>query len=153
MNLHWSARNDQNFDLQMGVQVMAPRLIIDGTLPLRLHARTPFWLGQRRLGLWTLRYQEFTIVQRFTSNSWLVTSMISFDSRRPQVPAVTLAEAQDAAAAYARDNHSAATWRAYESDWTIFSAWCQSVDRPPLPATCTTVALFLAAQAHMGLAP
>jgi site-specific recombinase XerD len=52
-----------------------------------------------------------------------------------------------------RGSRSAATWRAYESDWTLFSAWCQSVDRPALPATPTAVALFLAAQARMGLAP
>ena len=74
-------------------------------------------------------------------------------SRRPQVPAVALAEAQDAAAAYARGSRSTATWRAYESDWKLFSAWCESVDYPALPATATTVALFLAAQAKLGLAP
>ena len=74
--------------------------------------------------------------------------------RRPhQVPALALAEAQNAAAAYARGSRSAATWRAYESDWKIFSAWCQAVDRLALPATSTTVALFLAAQASGGLAP
>jgi site-specific recombinase XerD len=66
---------------------------------------------------------------------------------------VALAEAQDAAAAYARGSRSAATWRAYESDWRLFTTWCQSVDHPALPATATTVALFLAVQAQLGLAP
>lgn len=66
---------------------------------------------------------------------------------------MALAEAQGAAAAYARGSRSAATWRAYESDWKRFSTWCQSVDHPALPATATAVALFLAAQAKLGLAP
>jgi site-specific recombinase XerD len=74
-------------------------------------------------------------------------------THRPQAPAVALAEAQDAASAYARGSRSAATWRAYESDWKRFITWCRSVDRPALPATATTVALFLAAEARTGLAP
>jgi hypothetical protein len=69
------------------------------------------------------------------------------------LPAVVLEIAEDAAALYARGSRAAATWRAYESDWRIFAAWCQSVEQPALPASPHTVALFLAAQARLGHAP
>ena len=69
------------------------------------------------------------------------------------LPSVALDRAEDAAAIYARGSRAAATWRAYESDWRIFAAWCHSVDQPALPASPHTVALFLAAQAQLGHAP
>ena len=72
---------------------------------------------------------------------------------RPTLPALSLEAAEDAAAQYARGSRAASTWRAYESDWRIFAAWCQSVKPPPLPASPHTVALFLAAQARLGHAP
>jgi site-specific recombinase XerD len=72
---------------------------------------------------------------------------------RPTVPALALQEAESAAAEYARGSRAASTWRAYESDWRIFAAWCRSVGQPALPATPHTVALFLAAQAALGHAP
>lgn len=37
---------------------------------------------------------------------------------------------------------ASATVRAYEADWRIFAAWCQSAGRDPLPATPDTVMLF-----------
>jgi len=43
--------------------------------------------------------------------------------------------------------------RAYESDWRIFTHWCQTMDLAALPAAPTTVAMFLAAQAKHGTAP
>ncbi len=72
---------------------------------------------------------------------------------QPRLPAVALEEARQAAAAYAKGSRSPATWRAYESDWKVFNAWCDSVDRVPLPAQPSTVALFLAAQAKKKIAP
>lgn len=76
---------------------------------------------------------------------------------RPALPAVVLAAAQAAAQAaaarYARGSRAASTWRAYESDWALFTAWCASVKRPALPAEPSTVALFLAAEAKLGRAP
>ena len=72
---------------------------------------------------------------------------------QPAVPSITLKNAEKAAASYARGSRAAATWRAYESDWRIFAAWCQAVNEPALPATPHTVALFLAAQADLGHAP
>jgi integrase len=39
------------------------------------------------------------------------------------------------------------TKRAYRSDWDRFSTWCGTTGHTPLPATPTTVALYLAAQA------
>jgi site-specific recombinase XerD len=71
----------------------------------------------------------------------------------PTLPALVLEAARRAAETYARGSRAASTWRAYQSDWRIFAAWCQTVDRPALPATPNTVALFLAAQAARGLAP
>jgi site-specific recombinase XerD len=54
---------------------------------------------------------------------------------------------------FATASRASSTWRAYESDWRIFMAWCQSVDLPTLPAAPATVAMFLAAQAKNGTAP
>ena len=73
--------------------------------------------------------------------------------RAPSLPAVSLDEALAAAAGYAKASRSTATWRAYEADWTVFQAWCRAVQLAPLPATPTTVALFIAAQATLGRAP
>lgn len=72
---------------------------------------------------------------------------------RPALAAVALEAAEDAAAQYARGSRAASTWRAYESDWRIFAAWCHAVGEMSLPATPHTVALFLAAQARLGHAP
>ena len=72
---------------------------------------------------------------------------------RPTLPAVSLVEALEAAAGFAKASRSAATWRAYEADWKGFSHWCRAVDLVPLPATSHTVALFIAAEAKRGRAP
>jgi site-specific recombinase XerD len=70
-----------------------------------------------------------------------------------QLPVIALEEAREAAAAYAKGSRSAATWRAYESDWRSFSSWCDGVKQPALPATPNTVALYIASQAKEGYAP
>lgn len=72
---------------------------------------------------------------------------------RPALPAMVLEAARAAAARYARGSRAPATWRAYESDWKVFTAWCASAKQPALPAEPSTVALFLAAQAKLGRAP
>lgn len=64
-----------------------------------------------------------------------------------------LKQALEAAEAYARKSRSEATWRAYESDWRQFEAWCHKVAEPSLPATPRIVALFVSAQATDGLSP
>lgn len=68
-------------------------------------------------------------------------------------PALVLEEAREAAASYAKGSRAASTWRAYESDWRNFSRWCASVQRQALPTQPATVALYIAAQAQLGLAP
>jgi site-specific recombinase XerD len=73
--------------------------------------------------------------------------------RHAPLPTLSLEAAELAAHEYARGSRAAATWRAYEADWKAFLAWCQSVEQAVLPATPTTVALFLAAQATLGFAP
>jgi hypothetical protein len=73
--------------------------------------------------------------------------------RRPNtLPALELEAAREAAETYAKGSRAASTWRAYESDWRMFIAWCRTVDRVALPADSATVALFLAAQAKLGIA-
>lgn len=72
---------------------------------------------------------------------------------RPSLPTVALDEARIAAESYAKGSRAPGTWRAYESDWKVFSAWCASVGQVPLPATPATVAWFLAAQAKCRIAP
>lgn len=45
------------------------------------------------------------------------------------------------------------TLRAYRSDWTDFSAWCEEWGRSPLPADPTTLCLYLAEQGAAGVKP
>jgi site-specific recombinase XerD len=74
-------------------------------------------------------------------------------ARRSSLPTVSLEAAREAAESYAKGSRAASTWRAYESDWRLFMAWCAEVDLAALPAEAATVALFLAAQAKVGIAP
>ena len=53
---------------------------------------------------------------------------------------------------YAAASRSPATWRAYESDWRRFAAFCAALEEPALPATPATVARFVAAEADAGRA-
>jgi integrase len=48
---------------------------------------------------------------------------------------------------YASDSHSAATRRAYRSDWADFSTWCRSAGWSPLPAAPQTIAAYVASMA------
>ena len=63
------------------------------------------------------------------------------------------ADALEKARGYARASRSAATWRAYESDWRVFGAWCDAAALTALPASATTLAAFLSAEAADGRAP
>jgi integrase len=74
-------------------------------------------------------------------------------ARAATPPALRLEQAQEAARTYARGSRAASTWRAYESDWRVFRAGCEAVERRALPATPHTVALYIAAQAQLGIAP
>lgn len=56
----------------------------------------------------------------------------------------------EAAAGYARAARSAATRRAYRSDFALFSSWCEARRVPALPAAPETIAAFLAAEANRG---
>lgn len=71
----------------------------------------------------------------------------------PILPSVAIQEAAADAEVFATASRAASTWRAYESDWRIFTAWCQAMDLLALPAAPATVAMFLAAQAKNGTAP
>jgi len=71
----------------------------------------------------------------------------------PQNPQRELAQREavrllDVARDYAHKSHSPNTWRSYQSDWRIFERWCSSVELPPLPASASTVAMFIAAEAE-----
>jgi hypothetical protein len=59
---------------------------------------------------------------------------------------VTLRAALDSAPDLARAEKSAATQRAYKSDFAIFSAWCASQGLCALPADPASVAAFIAAE-------
>jgi len=51
---------------------------------------------------------------------------------------------------YFAARHAAATRRAYRSDWTLYTAWCDARGWCALPATPETVAAYLAAEAEQG---
>lgn len=61
--------------------------------------------------------------------------------------------ALSAAETFARGSKSAATARAYASDWADFSAWCAKVEVEPLEAGPAIVAAYLAALAGRGIKP
>jgi integrase len=66
------------------------------------------------------------------------------------LPDILRAEVERAAD-YARASRSAATQRAYASDWRIFQNWCESRGLQSLPATPAIVATFLASEADSGV--
>ena len=71
-----------------------------------------------------------------------------------QIPSPTgLPSPSITAEEFALASRSAATKRAYSSDWQIFTAWCFENQQTPLPASPATVAAFLAAQASAGFRP
>lgn len=76
---------------------------------------------------------------------------------RPEIEAPALSEALardvEAARRYAAAWKADSTIRAYESDWTIFLAWCDSRSIEPVPAAPAAVALFLASEADAGTRP
>jgi hypothetical protein len=81
----------------------------------------------------------------------------------PSLPVTMLATASglpaelaadlDRAGEFARAEKSAATRRAYKSDFEIFGAWCFDRGASALPAVPETVAAFLAAEATRQIKP
>jgi len=63
----------------------------------------------------------------------------------PALP-VDLSDLAARAAEFARSSRSAATERAYRSDWTDFSGWCERAGLSPLPAAPATVGAYLSAR-------
>jgi integrase len=62
----------------------------------------------------------------------------------PSIPA-HLEKLVETAKDYARGAKSAATLRAYASDWRHYEAWCRRKDLDPLPPSAQVVGLYLAA--------
>jgi integrase len=73
-------------------------------------------------------------------------------ARQPPLPEI-LNEKIERAAEYARAARSAATRRAYASDWAIFTAWCEAHGLQSLRAAPEIVAVFVADQADAGFNP
>jgi len=89
-------------------------------------------------------------------NKWLIMTADNSPSRSliiseaAGVPGALGPELEEAAG-YARAEKSAATRRAYRSDFDLFRAWCEVKHVPALPAEAKTVAAFLAAEANRGV--
>jgi len=64
----------------------------------------------------------------------------------PALP-VDLSDLAARAAEFARRSRSAATERAYRSDWADFSGWCDRAGVSPLPAAPATVGAYLSDRA------
>ena len=81
---------------------------------------------------------------------------MSFPALLPPPAASSLATQanlrEDAArvAHYLAENLAPSTRRVYQSDWALFSAWCDGKQLPALPASGETVAAYLAAEAAQG---
>lgn len=61
--------------------------------------------------------------------------------------ALELSSLSAAAAGYALSSRSENTRRAYKADWAHFASWCLAMQLQALPATGTTVCLYLSAHA------
>ena len=66
----------------------------------------------------------------------------------PALP-VDLSDLAARAAEFARGSRSAATERAYRSDWADFSGWCDRAGVSPLPAAPATVGAYLSDRAGL----
>jgi integrase len=71
---------------------------------------------------------------------------------QPTLPAILNAKIERAAE-YARAARAGSTRRAYDSDWAIFTAWCDAQSLTALPASPDLVAVFASDQATAGLNP
>ena len=69
------------------------------------------------------------------------------------LPSVALQDAAADAETFATASRASSTWRAYESDWRIFTRWCEEINLTALPAAPATVAMFMASEAKSGTAP
>src|SRR4051812_38939161 len=63
---------------------------------------------------------------------------------------VILADELEQAVEFSRAAKSAATIRAYRSDWRVFTAWCAARGLATMPAAPESVAAFLATEATRG---
>lgn len=79
--------------------------------------------------------------------------MIHDDANDQQVGPSLYEASADRARQLAEDSRAESTLRAYRTDWSEFTAWCELVDQNPLPADKKTVASFLAHENGRGLAP
>lgn len=69
------------------------------------------------------------------------------------IPPARLQDEVAQARSYADASRAASTRRAYEADWTRFTAWCGERGLTPLPADPRAVAVFLSGEAARGCAP
>jgi site-specific recombinase XerD len=60
---------------------------------------------------------------------------------------LSVVELEKQAADYARNSRASNTLRAYRSDWSAFTGWCESHGLVALPADPTTVSMYLSAEA------
>src|SRR5215213_3613626 len=74
------------------------------------------------------------------------TDIVAAEVHLPAVPEAEMVRAAD----YARAEKAAATRRAYQSDFAIFTAWCGARHLTALPANPESVAAFLAGEAERG---
>jgi hypothetical protein len=83
-----------------------------------------------------------------------VLALTVVDGLPPGLPAelaAELAELLEDAERYAAAVQSINTSRAYASDWTQFTAWCERYTLEPLPASAAVVGLYLTSMAKRGL--
>ena len=80
------------------------------------------------------------------------TALVELNPAQPSLPAI-LNDKIERAAAYAKAARASSTRRAYDSDWTIFTAWCTAHGLTFLPASPEIVAVFASDQATAGLNP
>lgn len=77
-------------------------------------------------------------------------ALVAVEAQQPLIVGLQPAD-QERVARYMERASSAATLRAYRSDWAIFAAWCADRALSPMPATPAVVAAFLTDLADRGL--
>ncbi len=74
----------------------------------------------------------------------------AYEARSAVLPLATLEDLAAEAEHYVQNAHAARTRKAYQTDWSAFESWCATHQAHALPASPTTLELYLTHLAKLG---
>ncbi len=133
-------------------------MVVTGSRPVAGRPRPRFFFGITLIDFAIFWYylksrseskaRPLVVSNRFMSQSSYSLIILGGNGIAP-----TLGPELGEAVEYARASRSAATRRAYRSDFEIFRSWCEAKRLSPLPASAEAVAAFLAFDVRNGTKP